>query len=412
MLSNLSRTLVYGAFFFLPFTFIRVVSNLTVSDILIFLTFITLVVSKRGRTFLSEGVLLKNEFILPLIIFSIGFFLSVENSHQPLESITAFAQIVFIFLIAYPVLRETVTDEKQVDRIALMLIIPGAIISVLMITISIIGVNLGIDLLAYEGWRGRLSYGGMEPNIPGRIILQNIPLVAFFAITSKRTLIKSVSIILIVVQLTAILLTSSRSNFLTFILGALLFLYFSIKFGKKIKLQYVMYAALLGLVVITIFYSMNDEFFLSAFDRYKTILDAKRSASSMERLRVIDQGFTFINKNPFIGLGLGNSYLYTKVNLHNPILLTWLENGIFGTIGFTGLYLVLLIQGYKTSRNRFYGNYIIVALTIIMIMMVFGDMFMANSYKRVLWLPALLFFAYTKNYVSARSTESQHAQEY
>ena len=27
----------------------------------------------------------------------------------------------------------------------------------------------------------------------------------------------------------------------------------------------------------------------------------------------------------------------------------------------------------------------------------FGDMFMANSYKRVLWLPALLFFTYARN---------------
>ena len=30
------------------------------------------------------------------------------------------------------------------------------------------------------------------------------------------------------------------------------------------------------------------------------------------------------------------------------------------------------------------------AFTVVMVMMVFGDMFMANSYKRILWLPTLM----------------------
>lgn len=412
MLSSLTRTLVYASFFFLPFPFIRVVSNLSISDIFIFLTFLTIVISKSGRAFLSERVVLKNEFIIPLFIFTIGFFISVENSHQPLESITAFAQIVFIFVIAYPVLVEAIKHEKQVEKIAVLLIIPGVVISILMILISIIGMNLGIDLLAYEGWRGRLSYGGMEPNIPGRILLQNIPLIAYFAVMDKRKSIKVTCIVLIVIQLTAIMLTSSRSNFLTFLFGGMLFLYFSIKFGKRIKLRYTMYALMLGIVIVTTFYTLNPEFFESPFERYKTILDAKKSASSMERLRVIDMGFTHINKNPVIGLGLGNSYLYTKVNLHNPILLTWLENGLLGMIGFSSLYFILLLQAYKVSRFKFHGSYLLLALTVVVIMMVFGDMFMANSYKRVLWVPSLLFFAYSKNVVLMKKTEVLNVQEH
>ncbi len=412
MLNTFSRSLIYAAFFFLPFTFIRLFSNFTLSDLLLILTFITLAISKSGRTFLSQTVILKNEFLIPLFIFSVGFFLSLGNSHYPLDSITAFMQIVFIFVIAYPVLVETVKSEEQVKKIALMLIIPGVIISILMILIKIIGMNLGIDLLAREGWRGRTSYGGMEPNIPGRIILQNVPLMAVFAVTAVRNLTKGVAVLLIVVQLTAILLTSSRSNFVTFILGSLIFLYFSIKFGKKIKLKHVVYTGLLGIVVFAIFYNFNSEFFLSPFERYKTILNAQKSPSSVERIRVIDRGFTYINNNPFIGLGLGNSYLYTKVNVHNPILLTWLENGIFGTIGFTGLYLMLLYQGFIAFRHKFHGSYMLLALTIVMIMMIFGDMFMANSYKRVLWLPALLFVAYAKNISTTNKTIVNNAQEH
>jgi len=283
-----------------------------------------------------------------------------------------------------------------------MLIIPGVVIGMLMITIKIIGVNIGIDLLAREGWRGRLSYGGMEPNIPGRIMLQNIPFLAVFALSAKKYSYRFISLSLIVIQLTAILLTSSRSNFVTFIMGSILFSIFFIQSGKRIQFKYVLYAGLIGAVIIMTFYSINNEFFEKPFERYGTIFNAQKSPSSLQRIRVINEGFKHINQNPITGLGLGDSYLATKVSLHNPIILTWLENGIFGIVGFTAVYLTLLLQGYKLYKRKFDGKFILIGLTIVMIMMIFGDMFMANSYKRVLWLPALLFMAHSKNYLSAK----------
>jgi len=412
MLTRFSRWLIYAAFFFLPLTFIRLFSNFTLSDLLLVLAFISIALSPQGRRFLSDQVILKNEFMIPLLIFSVGFYLSLDNSHVPMDSITAYLQIVFIFVVAYPVLMAVVKDEDQVRKIAMLLIIPGIVISVLMIMIKIVGMNLGVDLLAREGWRGRTSYGGMEPNIPGRIILQNVPLVAFFAITTLKNSTRGFALFLIVVQLTAILLTSSRSNFVTFLMGAVLFWHFSNLYGKRIKFSHATAAGVFITLVLAIFYSINPEFFISPFERYRTILDAQRSASSMERLRIIDMGFDYLDKNPLVGLGLGSSYLHTKVNLHNPILLTWLENGLLGTIGFTSLYFVLLIQGLRTYRDRFHGSYMLLALTVIMIMMIFGDMFMANSYKRVLWVPALLFMAYSKNIAQMKRATRENAEKY
>ena len=39
---------------------------------------------------------------------------------------------------------------------------------------------------------------------------------------------------------------------------------------------------------------------------------------------------------------------------------------------------------------KFFNDDILMAYVVVMAIMVFGDMFMANSYKRFLWLPALL----------------------
>jgi len=402
MLVSLSRIFLYVAFILLPFTFIRLFNNLTISDLLIILSFITIIISNTGKKFLIETVFLKNIFLLPLLIFSVGFFLSLNRSLFPYESITAYLQVVFIFLFAYPLLVQVVKDEKQINIIAVMLIIPGIIISMIMIMLKILSIDIGIDLLATEGWRGRLTYGGMEPNIPGRIILQNIPFLAVFALTTKRKTIIIFSVVLILIQLLAIFLTSSRSNLLTFIVGLILFVIFLFKFGSKIQIRSVVFTLLISVLIIKIVYNFDDEFFIRPFERYSTIIHVKKSPSSLERIKVIDKGFNYINRNPFIGLGMSNSYLYTKVSVHNPVLLTWIENGIFGIIGFTTFYMILLFQGIKCYKNKFFGSYLLIGLTIVMVMMVFGDMFMANSYKRILWLPALLFFVHSRNLSSNR----------
>lgn len=397
MLVSLSRIFLYVAFFLLPFTFLRLFNNFTISDILIIFSFITIAISKTGKKFLIKTVFLKNIFLLPLLIFSVGFFLSLNRSVFPYESITAYLQVVFIFLVAYPLLVQVVKNEKQINFIAVMLILPGIVISMIMIILKILNIDIGISLLAYEGWRGRLTYGGMEPSIPGRIILQNIPFLAVFALTKKSNRIKIFSAILILIQLLAIFLTSSRANFLTFIIGLILFVIFVIKYENKIRIRSVIFTLVISVLIITIVYNFNNEFFLRPFERYSTILQIKKSASSLERIKVIDMGFNYINRNPFIGLGMDNSHLYTKISVHNPVILTWVESGIFGMIGFTTFYLILLFQGIKCYKNKFFGSYLLIGLTIIMVMMVFGDMFMANSYKRVLWLPALLFFVHSKN---------------
>ncbi len=398
MFVSLSRIFLYIAFFLLPFTFIRLFNNLTISDILIILSFITIAISNTGKKFLTETVLLKNIFLLPLLIFSLGFFLSLNISIFPYESITAYLQVVFIFLFVYPLLCRVIHDEKQIKIIATMLVLPGIVISIIMLILYILNVDMNVAfLLATEGWRGRLSYGGMEPSIPGRIMLQNIPFLAVFALTTKRKTIKMFSVILILIQLLTVFLTASRSNFLAFIIGLILFVIFLIKFVSKIRIRSVVFTLLIGVLIITIMYHFSDEFFIRPFERYSTILQVEKSPSSLERIKIIDKGFNYINRNPFIGLGMGNSYLYTKVSLHNPVLLTWVENGLFGIIGFTTIYLILLFQGIKCYKNKFSGSYLLLGLTIVMVMMVFGDMFMANSYKRVLWLPTLLFSVHARN---------------
>jgi len=260
MLISISRNLLYAAFLLLPLTFIKVLSNLSLSDIIIVLAFLTLSISHLGKKFLAETVILKNVFIIPMVIFTIGFLISLNRTVYALEGVTAYLQIFFIFIIAYPVLVEVIKDDKQIKILASLLIIPGIVISVLMLLLKFIGIDLGFDLLANEGWRGRLSYGGMEPNVPGRIILQNIPFLAVFILAAKKLSTRLFLVTLILVQLLAIFLTSSRSNMLAFVLGLLLFVFFISRSGRKLNIRNTAIGLIISALFLFALYALNSEF--------------------------------------------------------------------------------------------------------------------------------------------------------
>ena len=151
--------------------------------------------------------------------------------------------------------------------------------------------------------------------------------------------------------------------------------------------------------VFTVSYTYNSfpEFFDNSVERYSTIFDTSRSASSQERLLVLNKSFELINESPHIGYGLSNSQNITGTAVHNSIVISWLENGILGFLGYIMLYLIILYYVAIGYNKNFYNNGTLMVLAVISIMMITGDMFMANSYKRSLWVPAILFVVYSKH---------------
>ena len=389
---NFSRYILFIALFLLYFPFITIYNNFTLSDLFIVITCITLTIRLIGDSLLPKFFIYSNHFIIPLLIFTIGFLFSINMSRYPIESFTAFIQIVFIFLIAYPVIRIALQEENNVLTTIRMLIIPGLLLTAGMLLFYFTNTESNLDVLSLIeiGWGGRLSYGGMEPNIPARILLQILPLCMIISCRSTATWKKILFTIFIASIILTVFLTASRSSFLILLVGVFFFSIFYIKMGKRINIYFILLYIVIQYSLFQCVNYIDNSFYNKPLERYSTILDPKSSDSSIERLDIIDKGFEFINKNPLFGLGLENSSLYTGISVHNPLILTWVENGIFGMIGFGSIYFILLFIGLKCYRNNFFNDDLLMAFTVVMVMMVFGDMFMANSYKRILWLPALM----------------------
>ena len=387
---SLTRYFIYIAFFLLSFPFIAIFSNFTLSDFFLILALISVIIRLIGSNYIFEIFFQKNEFILPILIFSLGFLISINKSLFPSESFTAFLQIIFIFLIAYPIIKIALTKEKHFLTATYILITTGLFIAVIMLIFYIVGIEYGIGSLIEIGWGGRLSYGGMEPNVPARILLQITPLCLVLAVRSKLLINKVLFTTFIAVLLLTVFLTASRSSLLIAIVGSFIFLAFYIKMGRKVNCYYLILYLVIQYSLIQLISINNTEFYEKPMDRYSTILEPGSSPSSLQRLDLIDKGLGYIDQNPIVGLGLENSNFYTKISIHNPIILTWVENGFLGMIGFSGLYVVLFFIGLKCYRMNFFDDDILMAYVVVVAIMVFGDMFMANSYKRFLWLPALL----------------------
>ena len=113
----LTRYCIYIAFFLLSFPFISIINNFTLSDLFLSLALISVNIKLIGSNYLFENICQKNEFILPILIFSLGFLVSINQSTYPSESLTAFLQILFIFLIAYPVIQISFTNENDGNKL-------------------------------------------------------------------------------------------------------------------------------------------------------------------------------------------------------------------------------------------------------------------------------------------------------
>jgi O-antigen ligase len=397
---TIPKLFIVLGFFLLPLTFLRIFLNLSVSDILfatgLICTMLTLI---PFRIYSIEKFLRGNIFFIPMLILSAGFFLSLPNSERPLENFTAYIQIFFIFCIVYPLLRLIVVEDEFVRKALKYFVFSTGVVSVALMIFTIYGFDLSYGLfLLQEGWRGRFSYGGHEPNIPARIVLQMAPLCAVFFLRTKSISLKLINILLIFVSGFVVISTASRSSFLALILGTILFPIFLKHTNPKLSITkmvaWISCIAIIG--IITIGYFTEESFFSAALKRYETILSTRTSASSLTRINLVDQSIDQITGNPIIGVGLDNFELYTRegINVHNPILSIWAESGILGMIGFSLIYFIFVLYCIKSWQRRFFGNYLMMGMTIMVILMIVGDMFMANSYKRVLWIPALLFLTY------------------
>ena len=394
----ISKIFLLVAIFLLPFSHLKLIYNFSISDFSFLVSFFFITIFQINNNISFKKLLLDNEFLIPILFYSIGFFISMNNSFNPIDSLFGYFQILFIFIIIYYNFSFHNMSESFLIKLLYLLAFTSSAITLFILLYFFTNIDYSFNmLLVYKGWGGgRFSYGLMEPNIAARIAAQSIPVLLLFSMKSKSLLIKIFNSFFISVVVASIILTASRTGLVIMIIGVLSFFIFYYQYTRKLNLLKLVTSCLIFIFLSYIMISNYPDFFESSFKRYSTILDPSSSSSSKERLLVLDKSLNLINQNPIIGKGMGNSHNLTGVSIHNPIILSWLENGFIGFVGFMLIYIIIIYYIVTAYYNRFFMSNVLLLLAVMSIMMVVGDMFMANSYKRVLWVPAILFIIYFK----------------
>ena len=406
---SISKSFLLFAIILLPFNYVNVIYNFSLSDLLLSIAFIFAFAYQVNHKVSAKYLISSNDFIVPILIYSAGFFLSMNYAFSPIDSLLSYLQIVFIFTVVYYALFLQSLSEIFIIRLLYALSITSGLITLGIFLFFITGIDYSYGLLLVEqGWGMiRFSYGAMEPNVTARIMAQSMPILIFMSLEKKGLLLRALNISIILLLLAVIVLTASRSGFLILIIGLLSFVAFYYKYTQRYNLFNIMLYMLLFIFLSFYTYSSFPEFFENSIQRYSTIFDSTRSASSQERLLVLNKSLELINNNPHVGYGLSNSQNITGIAVHNSIVISWLENGIFGLLGYLSLYIVILYYVFIGYCNNFHKNGALMVLAVIAIMMIAGDMFMANSYKRSLWVPAILFVVYSKHLMRGKISKNE-----
>ena len=189
---SISRLFLFTAIALLPFSHFKLISNFSVSDFFFLVSFIFIFSHQINNSNSLKKLLLDNDFLIPILFYSIGFFISIDTSFNPVDSIFGYFQILFIFIIIYYSFSFHIISEIFLIRLLYILAFISSMITLFILLYFLTNIDYSLNiLLVQKGWgASRFSYGLMEPNIAARIAAQSLPILILFSMKGKNIGIK------------------------------------------------------------------------------------------------------------------------------------------------------------------------------------------------------------------------------
>lgn len=327
---------------------------------------------KNKRIFLSKKLVAS--FLAAFLFINILSTVVAKNSEWSTRKLLFFFSVVPIYFVGQAIIN---TSEKK--RKIIQWLVAGAFFSSLVgifqfgaqflfglekvyrfwanyITVPFLGKSFSEAVLANPSWLVnvagktylRATAFFPDPHMFSFFLGLTIPLaVGLLVISTKNRLLK---IFIIGILLFADALTFSRGGYLGIAVGVIFLL---IIFWNKVGKKYKIFA--LGVILITsslIFIpSVVNQRFISIFNF--------NEGSNKGRIETWKQALRVIEKNPYIGVGVGNYPLEIKatadyrepIYAHNTYLDIAAETGILNAFFWLG-FLLLTINGLYRNRNR------------------------------------------------------------
>lgn len=277
-------------------------------------------------------------YVLSILLSTvIGLWNGTASQSRSLTSLfTVPILISLLYTIPY-----WIDSKSQIERSIRVLLLS----QVLVCLIGLLEVANNFSIFDTRIYRVRSVFH--DPNILARYLVIGI----FFIISLLQHKVKNIFSVwflyfTLVLSLLNLILTFSRSSYITFIIGFIIYSYFYLK-GRK-RFIYSLSVAVIGFVLIVL------AFILRAGG--ETVFDP----SNINRLQLLMGGLNIIENHPLVGIGYSSfanyyetvylegylsisSEIYKSVGLateiHNWLIEIWSEQGVIGIIVFMLLFV-------------------------------------------------------------------------
>lgn len=287
---------------------------------------------------------------LGLLIFICALCLSLLFAQNRSEALRVFFFYVTAVLFCFSLVG-TVTNRGRLMSILGFIYLALLLTGVYAIFQRIQGVAVDsslTDLKLNAGMPGRVYSTLENPNNYAEFILLTFPvsLVFCMGIVDRRW--KTLCLASLVVPVAALLMTYSRSGWVSFALAAVVFL----ALWDKRLLPLVIIAGVIALPILP------D----SIFNRILTI-GSTSDTSNMYRVYIWSAGLQMLRHHGLTGIGLGTSNFVSiyadyclpqatrAAHSHMIYMEVWLELGLIGLIGFLGIYLGAIRRAVRCLRH-------------------------------------------------------------
>lgn len=381
--------------------------NITYGDFSYLLCFILIFIKniQNGRTNLL--IKRRNPIIaISLFLIMLGSILSFLKSTNIFESATMLLQYIFIFSILLYVLNYLL--EKNIEKSTLLILIiatvPHVVIQFLNM-LSYMGIFNLFDYILISGSGRYVGFYGNANALGINATMSYVFLVLFFIYYSdlkKKLLI----LILIVLSLLSIGLSAS---FGSIILLALITIIIILSFNLKSKIYIIFLLLLLFLTVIffAINFSETTKFYESFLpgklvDRINNSEDDGVGSSNL-RMDLNKEGLSKFKESPIVGIGFSEfpKISIYKQTVHNTLIVTAAEVGIFGFLGIAILLIYPIIISKKLMGSIKDRNFkvIMIFLHIYSLFRLLSIATSGHFISREPWIPVLCIIIIYSYYI-------------
>ena len=293
---------------------------------------------------------------MPLTVFAFFTAVGVGIAPDKGEGVRVFCFFLAAFLFCAAI-AGSVTDEKKLKKLLAFLYIGVVAAAAVAIVQRFMGVSVSASLTDLEtnrGMPGRVYSVYENPNNYAEIIVLLFPMAAVWCTMLREKYQRLYAMAGLVLPVVALLMTYSRSGWISFALAAIVFLFF---YNKKV-LPVFFLLALLALPLLP----------QTIWNRILTI-GSKLDSSNMYRIYIWNAVLDMLRDYGLIGIGLGPGnfrpvYLLYCVQQAEPAphahmlyLEVWIEMGLLGIVSYLTYYLTTvrnavahLAHASKTAR--------------------------------------------------------------